>query len=233
MIANTTNTFRQQKIATTESYASALDKLQDQINSISKNITYLDVYNIIDTVESKDELNVKVAGLINNSSLVINCPTFQEGDEEYATGDIVLKNNNGEVIHIEAQPGGVYYPEDISNSGSNIIIQYKYATNTPEENSKYQEEEETTPPDGPKETMSFMLELPESSSNIYGHWQNTNSFQKQNNIPPQIQVWFARSSGNDPVEQVYCDFVLSEGSGENKGKYIVSNLPTDVWIKVK
>lgn len=220
-------TFKNQKIRSGNDYGSQLAALQEQIDNISKNITYLDVYNIIDTVEAKDELNVKVAGLVNNSSLVINCPTFQEGDEEYATGDIVLKNNNGEIIHIEAQPGGVYYPENISNSGNNITIQYKYAINTPEAGSEYPEEGKTTPPDGPKETMSFPLNITAGDQFIYGYWkQNPYSFEKKEGVTPQIQVWFAE---DDRMEQVYCDFVLSE-SGKD---YIVSNLPADVWIKVK
>ena len=227
-----TNTFKNQKIRSGTSYEAQLQALQDQIDSISKNITYLDVYNIIDTVEAKDELNVKVAGLISNSSLVINCPTFQEGDEEYVTGDIVLKNNNGEVIHIEAQPGGAYYPKNISNSGNNVTIQYNYAPSTPNPGSKYQATEQKPTADSPAEIMSFPLNFASGDKFIYGEWTNEHRFTKYEKVTPQIQVWLVDDDSN-PVEQVYCDFVLSEGSGEYEGKYIVSNIPTGTWIKVK
>lgn len=239
MIKRTTNTFEQKKIASEDTYVRMLKKLEERIEEISKNITYLDVYNIIDTVESKDELNIKTAGLVNNSSLVINCPNFQEGSESYTTGDIVLKDNTGNLIHIEAQPGGVYYPIGITTddiNSNNYTITYKYDTSTPTTGSTYpKDDQETSPPTGPRETMSFSVNVTSGDEFIYGIWEKYESddenspykFNAYSNVQPQIQIWFGKE--DNPVEQIYCDFVLTLQGNE----YILENIPTNTWIKVK
>ena len=80
------------KIAKEADYSTQLSDLNNEINSVKKQITYLDVYNITDTVTDKNTFNAKVNALMNNSSLVINTTPFFINDKLYNTGDIILKN---------------------------------------------------------------------------------------------------------------------------------------------
>ena len=84
-------------------FSTRLNELNNKIDSVKKQITYLDVYNIIDTVTDKNTFNAKVNALMNNSSLVINTTPFFVNNKLYKTGDIILKNNYGDIVHIKSQ----------------------------------------------------------------------------------------------------------------------------------
>ena len=66
----------------------------------------------------------QINSLPNNSSLVINAPSFVLNEETYKTGDIILKLYNGTSIHIRAQAGGIFYPSSLTtrDEGKNYTL---------------------------------------------------------------------------------------------------------------
>ena len=120
-----------------ESFQGALNDLTQKKNDVAKQISYFDVYNIVDTVVDKNLFTSQVNALTNNSSLVINTEPFYINGVSYNTGDIILKNNKGQDIHIKAQTGGIYYPSKIvkDTDSNSFSIQYAYSAIQPESGS--------------------------------------------------------------------------------------------------
>lgn len=235
------NTFKPSfNVGSSTDYKKALEELHEELSSVTKNISYLDVYNITEVVTDKNHLSAKIAALSNNSSLVINTPSFFTNGEFYSTGDVILKNALGKIIHIKAQTGGVYYPTSIIaiNDASYEII-YKYSPNAPVE-------EESNGENSFAKTIKFELEAATSSPSIYGIWEQvletednkykyTFSTAKKEEIiiEPQIQFWLVEEE--KIKEQLYCEYSLTEDKDE--GKWIVEpNVPVlskKLYIKVK
>lgn len=116
-----------------EEFQNKLNALISEIATVKKNITYYDVYNITDAVDDKNEFDAKVNALVNNSSLVVNTAgPFASNEVMYYPGDIVLKNAAGDLIHINAQTSGTYYPKRIDGTPGSYIISYGYVKDTPE-----------------------------------------------------------------------------------------------------
>ena len=114
-------------------FSTRLSALNNKIDSVKKQITYLDVYNITDTVTDKNTFNAKVNALMNNSSLVINTTPFFINDKLYNTGYIILKNNYEDLVNIKAQTGGIFYPSSIIKDGNNYAIKYEFSESSPSE----------------------------------------------------------------------------------------------------
>ena len=116
-----------------EEFQNKLNALISEIATVKKNITYYDVYNITDAVYDKNEFDAKVNTLVNNSSLVVNTAgPFASNEVMYYPGDIVLKNAAGDIIHINAQTSGTYYPKRIDGTPGSYTISYGYVKDTPE-----------------------------------------------------------------------------------------------------
>lgn len=223
-------------VNSSQNYGKALEKINKEIENINKTITYLDVYNIVDTVLDKMSLSVKINNLINNSSLVINTEPFSLNGEFYNTGDIVLKNNSGKIIHIKAQAGGIYYPYQLTQTEGGYEISYKFSGSAPTEDSATVEDNTVKEPG---QTIKFTgLGSSNSNSNIYGIWDKidpqTASYSfavAAGDIQPQIQIWLNDKS---QMEEISCDFSL-EKKEENWNVTIdkdILKLGT-VYIKVK
>ena len=110
-------------------YLSALD---DKIESAKKTVDFWDLYGIYSDFSGKswDELQVAIAALPNNKSLIINTSTpISSGTKNYTRGDIVYKTETGEVKTVDSVSSGFYYPDSYSSG----TITYKYATSGTED----------------------------------------------------------------------------------------------------
>ena len=224
-------------------YINAITELRQELSKVSKNISYLDIYNIIDVVEDKNDLSAKMSSLTNNSSLVINTEPFDLLGTTYNTGDIILKLASGKTIHIKAQAAGLFYPSELaSDENGNYTLIYNYSSVAPLDQRIKQ-----TKYDKPYTTMSFTVEGSSEQVSIYGIWAPMIEIKNENQtitqmeyfidqyeingatVQPQIQFWVCDEEGNS-VEQIYIDFLMLP---ENNKWHIKTEPMPRLWIKVK
>lgn len=102
-----------------------------KLNSVRKNITNYDIYKIMGTVVDPNTFNSMKTQLINNSALVINTSLLTG----YHKGDIVYKDNFGEIQRIEAPMVGLYYPSYLNYNptvtGNVVTLTYAFNPNEP------------------------------------------------------------------------------------------------------
>lgn len=233
------------KIAKEADFSTKLSELNNKIDSVKKQITYLDVYNISDTVTDKNTFNAKVNALMNNSSLVINTTPFFVNNKLYKTGDIILKNNYGDIIHIKSQSGGIFYPSSVTKDDSNnYAIQYEFSESSPSE--------ETctvavnTPATLAKQiTFTNLTSIDNNSNYVYGVWQKVSSnifnidiFKKDStSIQPYIKFFISSDTENGNLaEEILLDYKIEEVDG-NKWKITIDSnqfiRDNQLWVKVK
>jgi hypothetical protein len=123
------------KTVNRSTYEERLNDLQDGLNSVKKEITYLDVYNIVEVCEDKNTFSSKANSLTPNSAMVINTESFFYNNETYNTGDIVLKTASDYIVHIKAQTGGIFFPNKITQTDGNYSISFAYQPTSPIEKS--------------------------------------------------------------------------------------------------
>lgn len=242
------------KINNESSYKDELNRLNNELNSITKNITYLDAYNIIDSVEKPETFNAKVNALVPNSSLVINAESFTKDGVSYSRGDVILKNANSQVVHIKSQTGGVYYPsavtvEDEKSQLYSVI--YKYQGSKPEKEdladknivnivniNNLQEDEEI--PNAPfKDTIRFQgFNFTQDTNYVYGLWEPVTTLipkftYNEKNIIPYIKFYTVTGGeGNKmPNEEVIIDYKLELINDSYQVTPEENNL--NLWMKVK
>lgn len=234
------------KAKTDESFQNQINILNNKVDSVAKNLTYFDFYNITSVVTEKQNFSTQVTNLMPNSSLVINCEPFFINDEHYNTGDIVFKTSNSTIAHIKAQTGGIYYPTKISkNSNDNSFsLTYKYSSSRPNTNtSDAVDINNDNRPANMASTITFTGLKTETESSIYGLWgpyvslQSFNAFIKDGTlIQPYIKFYFYDGKSQ---EEVSVDYIieLDETNPEDK-KWKVSfpdnQIKTaNIWMKVK
>lgn len=221
-----------------EEFQNKLNALISEIATVKKNITYYDVYNITDAVYDKNEFDAKINALVNNSSLVVNTAgPFASNEVMYYPGDIVLKNAAGDIIHINAQTSGTYYPKRIDSAKDgtgSYTIYYGYVKDTPEiESSKVAVDSAADAE--PAQTISFSglaAANPEQSA-IYGIYEQFTG--TEYHIPtggswvrPLLKFYLVDDSG---TEEISLEYTLQIGTNE----YIVSiSQPiANLYIEVK
>lgn len=232
-----------------ESFQGALNDLTQKINDVAKQISYFDVYNIVDTVVDKNLFTSQVNALTNNSSLVINTEPFYINGVSYNTGDIILKNNKGQDIHIKAQTGGIYYPSKIvkDTTSNSFSIQYAYSATQPTLGSTT--EYSVDDPDGitdPAEKITisgFSANL--NTNYVYGLWRefgngSFSTFTRESVlVKPYIKFYLVSKDDNGEdidMEEIYLDYSLN--INEEKTTWTISltddfSNSANLWIKVK
>lgn len=104
--------------------------LDAKLSAVRKTATFWDAYNIRDAATTADELIQKYAALPNNTALVIDTSSIDLNDETFARGDIVLKDNYGNQVHIKNEQQGTYKPGSVEEDGSNLKLTFNYTANT-------------------------------------------------------------------------------------------------------
>ena len=170
--------FNLNKVRTSASYQDQLDTLSGQVNSIQKQISYLDLYNITTSVDKEEDLASAITLLPPGEALVINVQkTFYLNNEAYKTGDIVLRLIDNSIIHVVSNVGGVYYPSKLELDDGAYKVTYAFSPSMPPSGT-IEYGKENQPPDykypmgstinDPTTAISFLLKEGNSDSNIYG-----------------------------------------------------------------
>ena len=223
-----------------EEFQNKLNALISEIATVKKNITYYDVYNITDAVYDKNDFDAKVNALVNNSSLVVNTAgPFASNEVMYYPGDIVLKNAAGDLIHINAQTSGTYYPKRIERAKDgtgSYTIYYGYVKDTPEvESSKVAVD--SSKDAEPAQTISFSgltAANPQESAiyGIYSKFEGT-EFHIQTggiSVRPLIKFYLVDTSGQ-VAEEISLEYTLQIGT--NKYTITISQPIANLYIEVK
>ena len=239
-----------------EDYKQILSDLNNKIDSVKKQVSYFDFYNITNAITDTNNFASQINALPFNEALVINTPPFYYNGENYATGDVIIKNNTGNIHHIKAQTGGVYYPKKITkDSAGDYSFEYVYASSMPtiEESLNSLKEQENGTWVGEasfaeKITFTGLKSSNTADSNVYGEYSTlysngTYSFLIQydsqgNDIIPYIQFFFCEN--NIPQEQIVIDYQLTKSADEDSNRYWVVTPELDsttnyssIYIKVK
>ena len=222
-----------------EEFQDKLNALISEIATVKKNITYYDVYNITDTVYSKNNFDAQVNALVNNSSLVINTEgPFSSNEVMYYPGDIVLKNATGDLIHINAQTSGTYYPKSVTSPSPGIYtINYGYTRDTPEI------AESSSSVGGPEaqaaQTISFSglsASNPEKSA-VYGIYESYGTgtthtipavIKDGNWIRPLIKFYLVTDTD---MEEISLEYTLTQEG--NNYKVSIARAINNLFIEVK
>lgn len=233
------------KSSTANDFQKQIDALNNKLDSVAKNLTYFDFYNISSVVTEKKNFSTQVTSLAPNSSLVVNCEPFFLNGEYYNTGDIIFKTSNSSVVHIQAQTGGIYYPKKISKDTTNnsFSISYQYSSSRPtNDKSSVSVDNEAEF----AEEMTFTGLSTNIPSSIYGLWGTYESLKSftvyiKDNTPiqPYIKFYFYDEESMKSLEEVCIDYAieLDETNPEDK-KWVVSFSDgqintSNIWMKVK
>jgi hypothetical protein len=197
-------------------YQERLNELDQAIASVKKNITYLDTLNIIDAVTNSDNFAAQVNALTPNSSLVINTEPFDQNNENYSRGDIILKDANDRIHHIPGQSGGLYYPKKITQPDTtkmNYNIEYTFINAIPPEGSISVSVGSGITASEARQNIEFTSigggEI--ENSFIYGYYGALGSshiipnIAQIPNVDPVIEFYFMDSSGS-PKERVEIEY---------------------------
>ena len=235
------------KAANAADFQTQIDNLNTKLNSVAKNLTYFDFYNIVDVNVNKNNFSAQVNALTPNTSLIINSEPFFLNDVYYNTGDIIFKSSNSNIVHIKAQTGGIYYPNKITFENNSYSIEYKYTPTQPVTGSSTDVDIsiEDQAANGAAETIKFNGLTTHAPSTIYGLWKKfTSSFpacKKDGNvIQPYIKFYLYDKEDKITPEEICLDYSLTcqNENTDNPTWNIKINdsneeFLTNIWMKVK
>lgn len=115
-----------------DAFVKNVNLLNERVNSITKELTYWDLYNLTQAAYTDEELATKQAALAPGESLVVNFDSSQNA--EYFRGDVITRLTNGTLIHVPAATAGYYFPKQIIQPGDvtgNYILKYAFSSNLP------------------------------------------------------------------------------------------------------
>lgn len=230
-------------------FQTQIDNLNTKLDSVAKNLTYFDFYNIVDVTINKNNFSAQVNALTPNTSLIINSEPFFLNNVYYNTGDIIFKSSNSNIVHIKAQTGGIYYPYKItkSNDSDSYSIEYKYTSTQPNTKTSTSATVGTEIKDGAKEIIQFTGLTSSDQSIIYGLWREfndginngifdiyykNNQNNPDNRIQPYIKFYLYDEEKNIGPEEICLDYKLKVENDKWKVE-IEDPIPTNLWMKVK
>ena len=205
-------------VRTSSTYSEMLSALESKIDSVKREISYFDVYNITTVTTDPDAFPAQISALPFGQSLVINTESsFNHNQVLYNRGDILLKLNTGQLVHIKSQTGGIYYPSNITTVDGAYALEYSYSSAAPVDPGNPKEGEDSTQLGVTEFAKKIRVNGLKSSgsSNIYGNWdiitQLDYNFEGRADITPMIQFFFTKSDDTKIVdmEEVVVDYDLS------------------------
>lgn len=241
-----------QKFKNSTDFQNQIIDLNKKINSVAKNLTYFDFYNIVDVTVNKNNFSAQVNALTPNTSLIINSEPFFLNNVYYNTGDIIFKSSNSNIVHIKAQTGGIYYPNKITFENNSYSIEYKYTPTQPVTGSSTNVDVSIAnqAANGAAEIIKFNGLINSDQGNIYGLWRKfndginddifdiyyknnqDNQDNQDNKIQPYIKFYLYDKENNKGPEEVCLDYKLKVENDKWKVE-IVDGIPANLWIKVK
>ena len=128
------------KNSSTEEILIGLNSIENTLSKLSLKFRVYDIYNIQATVSNQDECDNKLNSLTNNTAAVINSDrqliTYIRGEQVLLTrGDVVYKDNAGELQHIKSNSGGWYKPNSELKIGEkgNKFVEFVYTNSATED----------------------------------------------------------------------------------------------------
>ena len=233
------------KAANAADFQTQIDNLNTKLNSVAKNLTYFDFYNIVDVTVNKNNFSAQVNALTPNTSLIINSEPFFLNDVYYNTGDIIFKSSNSNIVHIKAQTGGIYYPNKITFENNSYSIEYKYTPTQPVTGSSTDVDilikDQTA--GGAAYTINFNKITNSNQGSIYGLWREfndgifdiyykNNQDNQNNRIQPYIKFYLYDKEHNIGPEEICLDYTLKVENDKWKVE-IADSTPINLWMKVK
>lgn len=122
------------KNSSAQDIINGLNSIENTLSKLSLKFRVYDIYNIQATVWNQDECDIKLNSLTNNTAAVINSDhqliTYIRGQQVLLTrGDVVYKDNAGDLQHIKSNSGGWYKP----SLSSNHWIKFSYTNSDKED----------------------------------------------------------------------------------------------------
>lgn len=118
-----------------EDILNGLNSIENTLSKLSLKFRVYDIYNIQATIANQEECDIKLNALTNNTAAVINSDrqliTYIRGQQVLLTrGDVVYKDNAGDLQHIKSNSGGWYKPIPVKGreDGKEVIknVKFKY-----------------------------------------------------------------------------------------------------------
>lgn len=109
----------------------ALNYLEFRLESLKKNLHYAETIHIVDSIQDETTAISKINSLANNTALIVNIGSFNYNDEVYGLGDVVLRDYNGNLLHIANESSGFYYPKSVETNGGDTILTYGFGIGVP------------------------------------------------------------------------------------------------------
>lgn len=108
------------KNSSAQDIINGLNSIENTLSTLSLKFRVYDIYNIQATIANQEECDIKLNALTNNTAAVINSDrqliTYIRGQQVLLTrGDVVYKDNAGDLQHIKSNSGGWYKPSLESN----------------------------------------------------------------------------------------------------------------------
>ena len=213
-----------EKATNKKDFQAQIDALQDQLNHCTREITSLDAYHIVASVDDIDNLESTLSRLVPGEACVINAPSTAE----YKMGDIIIKKSAVETIRVKAFDTGVYYPSAVAKDPEtgNIKITYEFSHNAPSD------KEGSTP------QKTYTFEIPTTDNNIlYYSFDGLNNektitvgqsivIQGNANKPitsrPIVRFYYYPNATKQDKEEIFLNYMMTTEVVENVTNYIVT-----------
>lgn len=103
------------KNSSAQDIITGLNSIENTLSKLSLKFRVYDIYNIQATIANQEECDIKLNALTNNTAAIINSDhqltTYIRGEQVLLTrGDVVYKDNAGDLQHIKSNSGGWYKP---------------------------------------------------------------------------------------------------------------------------
>ena len=103
------------KNSSAQDIITGLNSIENTLSKLSLKFRVYDIYNIQATIANQEECDIKLNALTNNTAAVINSDrqltTYIRGEQVLLTrGNVVYKDNAGDLQHIKSHSGGWYKP---------------------------------------------------------------------------------------------------------------------------
>ena len=201
--------------------------LYQKIKDFSRETTQWDLYKITQVVNNQDEFQAQVNSLPPYSSAIIASKFVSEDGDNYSQGDLVYKNLDGSVTHIQSERGGVFRPTSITKDANNYTISFQYISKEPTENATESVVEsggQWISTDTQKKQVEFKNLSVATPSSIYGIVKSKNEFSNNSFDFTKKSAFPIIKMYNSSNEEIYADFNIVE----NTTSWIISNIPSIV-----
>ena len=180
------------KVSTKDGFQEQINTLQEQLNKCTREITALDAYHIVTSVDDLDNLQSTLSRLVPGEACVINAPSTAE----YKMGDIIIKKSAIETIHVKAFDTGVYYPSKVEKNSTtgNIEVTYTFSQNAPSDKEGSE----------PQKSYTFKIDTPNNNVLYYSFGGSTNESEDlTQGTPVVIQGSANKTPTSRPIIRFY------------------------------